>query len=274
MDPESILRTAPGRAARSNVRQQCPISVCSNPRPFVAASRSGGDDDWVETVARWTGSTPWTDRPLPTDRDGVILTARGPCLHAPGHRPLWWNVGLTQNRLARADRDPLVKALGLRPDETVLDCTLGLGHDAWVLAAAGAWVEAVEAVPALLLFTLDGLWRLGRTETRRIRARCGRYEAVLQGMADRAVDHVYVDPMFPTVPAGRSPQWTRLRRVARPGWIEASTLTESLRVARISVVLKLPPRARLPADLDTAVGLDSPRIVASKRMRYMVWSRR
>src|SRR5256885_973796 len=64
-------------------------------------------------------------------------------------------------RARRGEPDPLLTAAGLRPGETVLDATLGLGGDALLAAhATGTKVIGLEIDPLLGAFTQAGLRRM------------------------------------------------------------------------------------------------------------------
>src|SRR2546425_1251139 len=64
-------------------------------------------------------------------------------------------------RAAKGETDPLVAHAELRPGDSVLDATLGLGGDALVAAhATGSKVIALEADPVIAAFTQAPLRRL------------------------------------------------------------------------------------------------------------------
>ena len=235
---------------------------------YVWASRSGGSR-WPtpSAVAAWTGAIALDNPARPTDGPGLVLDRRGLALRLVDGRRLRWHAGLVPFRLAHRADDTLLRALDADAGARVLDATLGLGHDAWVMAAAGHDVEAVEVRAPLLYFTLEGLRGHAPTAARRIRGRCGRFETVV---AHERFDHVYLDPMFPPGATGHGPQWDTWRAVGRPGWPSREVLVDARRAARRSLVLKLPPLG--PVDRYVAPELAG-EIVASKRMRYMVWRR-
>ncbi|MEE9403429.1 MAG: class I SAM-dependent methyltransferase [Algisphaera sp.] len=68
----------------------------------------------------------------------------------------------TTSPAGRSLRTPVLKAVGVRsgtPRPHVLDVTAGLGEDAWLLAAAGCQVTAVERHPLIHLLLQDALRR-------------------------------------------------------------------------------------------------------------------
>lgn len=238
----------------------------SAPRFFFATSRRARvRDAHLGPMAAWLDADPHRGRPLPPDRPGLVLDGRGLCLHAPGRKAQLWHPGLAHRRLQLAV-DPLVRVLDLRPGERVLDGTLGFGHDALVLAAAGADVLALEIFAPLLAFTLAGLSTY-HPAGRRVHARRADHAAYLAAAPDDAFDHVYLDPMFPPAEAGVSNTWSALRTFALGPRLPAPVLRDALRVARRTVVVKLAPSEPPPA----LPGAPGATVEGSKRVHYGVW---
>lgn len=239
-------------------------------RPFVASStKLRLDAAELAAAAPWLGAEPLTARPLPRDRLGLVLSRAGPRLHVPGQPPLVWHPGMTARRLEHGAADTLVRALGPRPGDRVLDATLGLGHDALVLAAAGATVEALERVPLVLWFTLCGLHARFPGEARRVHARRAEHGAFIRALPPAAYDLVYLDPMFPPAAGGPSPTWRGLRPAIADDRPDPALLAAALRAARRAVALKLAPGEAPPV----LPGGPPAQLVASKRMRFAVWRR-
>lgn len=238
-------------------------------RPFVGASAKMAlsPSDLAE-VARWLGGDPWPRPPWPTERAGLVLTRRGARLHAPGSASpegVLWHPGMIPLRRRHLETDPLLRAVQPWPGMEILDATLGLGHDALILAEAGASVEGLEAVPALLYYTLDGLWRHAPGLASRVAGRCGDHRALMAQMADDSKDVVYLDPMFPDHARRCNAQWSPLRVIAHGEMVGAEALAEATRIARAAVVMKLHPGAPLP-------DWGAPRRVTSQRVQFAVWS--
>jgi 16S rRNA (guanine1516-N2)-methyltransferase len=216
----------------------------------------------VHALARWCDAEPWLRRPLPRDRPGIQLTGEGLRLLAPGLPPVAWHPGFTARRIDRGEEETLVRVLRLRPGESVLDATLGLGHDAVVLAAAGARVLAIERVAPILVYTAFGLRDAWPAPAAAITYRRADHQTLLPALAVGAVDHVFLDPMFPSKLVGASTILAPLRAIADGGRPSSALLAAARRVARRSVVLRL------------AAGEASPegaRVEGSKRVRYAVW---
>lgn len=108
--------------------------------------------------------------------------------------------------------EAIAKACGLhkKRDLTILDATAGLGRDAFVLASLGASVTMLERNPVVAALLFDGLRRgAAITElswlSERMQLLHGSALDSLQQRAmpqhalpqHRAVDVVYLDPMFP-----------------------------------------------------------------------------
>jgi 16S rRNA (guanine1516-N2)-methyltransferase len=206
-------------------------------------------------------------RPLPTDRPGLVLTGAGPVLRVPGHAPTPWHPGMTAWRLAQPATDPLLRALELRAGDRVLDGTLGFGHDALVLRAAGAEVIGVERSPLLALLTY--LAHAERPVGPPLHLRLGRVEDVLSALPDGAVEHVYFDPRFPDAAGRRSCTWAPMRALCPAESFDDDGLRRARRVARRSVVVKVSP-ADHPLPLDGVM----PTIVRSARVRFAVYPAR
>lgn len=190
-------------------------------------------------------------RPLPVERVGLVVGRHGSALHVPGLPPTRWHPGMTGWRRARGADDPLRRALDLRPGESVLDATLGLGHDALVLRAGGATVTAAESQPLLAWLSFEG--HAAQAVGPPLHLRLGGFREVLAALPEASYDHVYFDPLFPDDATGPNPTWAPVRAVGAVGRVEPCDLEAALRVARRRVVLKLcrgeappvVPRARL-----------------------------
>lgn len=140
-----------------------------------------------------------------------------------------------------ASEDQLLRQAELRPGDTVLDGTLGLGADALVCAAAvgpSGRVMAVERSTALCALVAESLrLRPPLADLAPIECTLGDAGDVLRGMLPRSVDVVVLDPMFAR-PLKASPAFELLRRYASAVPLAPSTVDEALRVARRCVLVK------------------------------------
>jgi 16S rRNA (guanine1516-N2)-methyltransferase len=183
-----------------------------------------------------------------------------------------WSPGLARLRiktLQRGEGDTLVRVAGLRPGQSVLDCTLGLGQDALVAAyAVGPTGRVVGLEKSLPLYALvsEGLRTYrrpeGACEVEPLAADAAHWLGMLP---DDAFDCVLFDPMFGR-PAASQPGFALLRRHAEHGGLTAPMLAEALRVARRVVVVKA---ARYSTDL-RKLGL---RPQPAPRGADVVWAR-
>ena len=115
---------------------------------------------------------------------------------------------------------PLLKAVGIKKGEphrpTVIDCTAGLGEDAWLLASHGCTVTAIERQPLIAVLLDDAIRRASTTKLEIAqRLTLNRANGIdwLNTQAMRAKPHAIVlDPMFPL---GRKARERKPMRVLR-----------------------------------------------------------
>jgi len=173
----------------------------------------------------------------------LVLGARRADLYTDGcaYRA---SVGMAYLRVLRAGKgetDPLVAHAELRPGDSVLDATLGLGGDALVSAhATGARVVGLESHPLVAAFTQAALRRLpkhGRDPGRLVHVIRADHGAWLKHQPTGAFDVVLLDPMFRR--AGEAgPLFELLRTYAEHTPLSPETLREAQRVARRGVLVK------------------------------------
>ena len=111
-----------------------------------------------------------------------------------------------QRRVVSAGRksELLLQAAKITSDRTVIDATAGFGHDSLILASTGAQVTMLEQQPLMALLLLaeqqrmNALpnWQKLMSRLQIINVDALSYFAKLQTDA-KAVDVVYLDPMFP-----------------------------------------------------------------------------
>lgn len=202
----------------------------------------------------------------------------------------------TVSQAGRSRQQPLLKAVfgkkRVGPHFVVLDCTAGLGEDAWLLASLGCSVIALERNPLCFALVRDAWARIGverQIEARRFRILHAEALDVLQNLEARQAgkqtkqagqpelsslpqpEVVYLDPMFP----GHDRRTTAAKksmRLARA--IVGDTQDESelllglaLKVAKFRVVLK---RARKAARLCSKKGFPTHQVQA-RGFRYDIY---
>ena len=217
----------------------------------IVTTAASGDPAEAEDLARRFGlrAEQRGDRPLSqvlASAEGapvLVLAARRADLYDQ-ERAFRATAGMAFLRLLRARRgepDPLVARADLRPGESVLDATLGLGGDALVAASVtGAPVVGLERDGVIGAFTQAGLRRLpghGREPGRLVEVVRADHRSFLREQPARSFDVVLFDPMFRR-PADAGPLFELLRAHADHAPLDAETLREAQRVARRGVLVK------------------------------------
>ena len=184
----------------------------------------------------------------------------------------------TYRRIKGGGRGQMIaKAVGFKGDAapSVLDCTAGLGADAFVLASLGCRVTLLERVAVVRELLRDGLEQARKQEDRALdvilqRMHLAEGDALshLAGMdAATAPEVVYLDPMFP--PRSKSALVKKEMRVFHElVGIDADAhelLPAALSVARKRVVVKRPRIA--PA----LTGVRPSHVLEGKRNRYDIY---
>ncbi len=156
---------------------------------------------------------------------------------------------------------PLFKAVGVRKRDPfrprVLDATAGLGEDAWLLAAAGCEVVALERNPVIHALLQDGLRRAAQSQptiANRITLHLADLTTPetlreLSGTGASSFDTVYLDPMFPPGRKTIEKKPMRvLREIAGNDTDADQLLPAALKIAQRRVAVKRARRAPLLAD--------------------------
>lgn len=142
--------------------------------------------------------------------------------------------------------DHLIGALGLRPGDEVLDCTLGFASEAIVCAhvvGPTGRVVGLEASPVIAWLAIQGLrdaWFVSNEFTatmRRVEAIHTDHADYLEKSPEGSFDVVYFDPIFDE-PLLSSQSMGPLRALAEKRPLEADVVGRAVRVARRAVVIK------------------------------------
>ena len=143
--------------------------------------------------------------------------------------------------------DHLITALDIKPGQSVLDCTLGLGADAIVESYAvgeKGQVVALEASPLIAIAMGYGLAHHNGENNydtvsamRRVQVVNADYRDYLKSLPDKSFDAVYFDPMF-RHPMEKSVALSPLRELAEGSPLDEDSVKEACRVARHRVVMK------------------------------------
>lgn len=178
-------------------------------------------------------------------------------------------------RFATASRSqPLARAVGVRGEAPfVVDATAGLGRDAFLLAALGCHVLALERTPAACALLEDGLLRASRSARAPIRRAADRVALrhadardALPTITEPPPDVIYLDPMYADL--SRTALAGKEMRVLRELVGDDDDATDLFDIARSvalrRVVVKRHPRA-------TPLGPDADFSCAGKLARYDVY---
>lgn len=238
------------------------------PSFFFDVTRAARDPDLASTLEAF-GCERWYTRPLPVDRPGLVLDYEGARLFCPDIKPQYWHPGMAHLRLKRP-KDPLLSALDCKRGDAVLDCTMGMGHDALVLSARGLAVTALELCAPIALFTNLGMIHYRPDLARRIHIRRTDFREALAAYPDKSFDAVYLDPMFAKSAASlRGFTWSMMRHIGLADMrYTPEDIRHACRIARCTVLLKLSPMEPPPDISDIPeVGL-----VGSRKVKFAKWT--
>lgn len=112
---------------------------------------------------------------------------------------------------------PLLKAVGIKKGEAnrprVIDCTAGLGEDAWLLASHGCTVTAIERQPIIAAMLGDAIRRASNLKPQIAQGLALKSGNAIDKLTDApAADAIVIDPMFPL---GRKAKERKPMRVLR-----------------------------------------------------------
>lgn len=162
---------------------------------------------------------------------------------------VFWHPGTAVLKVwnqSKGDYGQLLKAVELKEGDRVLDCTLGYGSDAIVMASAvgnAGSVVGLEANENVAYLTADGLKNYEqvspevKASMERVEVIHDRYENFLSQQPDNFFDVVYFDPMFRS-PNQDSKSMSALRQFADMSPLSQDSIREALRVCRRRVVVK------------------------------------
>ncbi len=120
-----------------------------------------------------------------------------------GTSKFFWHPNTAILKLKENNGGPLIKALDLSPADHVLDCTLGLGADALLIAnviGESAKVTALEASPYIAYLTERGMHTSEHQIIRQLATRIDiincNYQDYLKNNTQKNIAVIYFDPMF------------------------------------------------------------------------------
>jgi len=177
----------------------------------------------------------------------LVVTKKNLELVFPDMTKLYFHPGMAKIRIKgmkKGQEDVMIKAMGLMPGMSVLDCTLGLAQDSIVAqyAVKDGLVVGIEKSKIIYLLTSNGLKTYDEdpdliNPMRKIKVKHGDFADFLVKLPPKSFDVVYFDPMFKKT-TGKSAHILRLRNVAAKDYINEEVLSNACSVARKRVVVK------------------------------------
>ena len=174
--------------------------------------------------------------------DGLLVEEEEELIcHWPDGSHLAFHPGMAVPRIKQL-KDGVLEMLShvanIQPGDHILDCTMGMGTDAIVMAfAAGETGTVIYAVTSYgLQHWSDGGWRMRDAMDRITPVHCN-YEDYLTEQTENSFDIVYFDPMFER-PVMQSSGIAPLRREANYAPLTETILEQACKVARRCVVVK------------------------------------
>lgn len=145
--------------------------------------------------------------------------------------------------ILNGENDSLLTYLGIKPGDSVLDCTLGLGSDALVasfIVGNKGKVTALESSPIISFLVARGLKEMSgfwENIAKRIEVNRINYVDFLNLLPENSYDIVYFDPMF-RQKIKKSSSMNPLRAFANSNPLTKEVLEKAFRVCRKRVVVK------------------------------------
>ncbi len=166
-----------------------------------------------------------------------------------------WHPNTALLKLKAKGEGKLLKALALKPSDSVLDCTMGFASDSLVIASAlcsGGKLVALESAKTIYILTREGLANTNYPEIKKLADRISlkhyNYSDFLEEQKADSFDVVYFDPMFEKNKHG-SLALAELSAYANHQTISVKDIERALVIARKKVVIKMRFGSQLMNDL-------------------------
>jgi len=237
------------------------VTTSYNPSEHLVSKANELAEQWQTRTVRRGHMTIPTIQKIYQERDILVVTEEGLTCYRQGNKPLFFHPGSSffrvKRMLASLQTEPMLQLAGVRPGDTVVDCTAGLCADAIMFSHAvgrEGRVIAIEADPLISLIVREGLASLEtdipemNEAMRRIHLQHGHHLEVLRRMPDQSADIIYFDPMFRS-PVEASSGISPLRAYAYEHPLSVEAVEEARRVARRTIVLKELRGSQLFAEL-------------------------
>lgn len=151
---------------------------------------------------------------------------------------------IRRSNIKSGERDYLIESLSLNGDESVLDCTLGLGSEAILIAhfLTKGKVVGLEKSKIVQIVVEDGIKRVDNVPkwvaeaVKRIEILNADYKEYVRSTKEK-FDCVYVDPMFEH-PSCNSPAMDNLRPFVDNSTVDVSDLEFMKKITRKRIVVK------------------------------------
>ena len=159
---------------------------------------------------------------------------------------------LPRIRRGNLQSELLVQAVRIRSADhplKVLDATAGFGEDSFLLAAAGCEVLLYEKDPTIAALLADAMQRAGQQEdlreiVGRMQLSAGDSIPVMRSLAEKTVDVIYLDPMFPARKKSGlvGKKFQLLHYLEKPAEDERELLAAALAAKPQKIVIKRPQK--------------------------------
>lgn len=181
---------------------------------------------------------------------GIFIVEREKIVYKGLDFNLYWHPStakIATGELGQLKYTSLIKALDLKDDDHVLDCTFGLGSDALRIAMAlgeKGRVTGIESALPMALLSTEGLNNVENLKVlaleraaEKINVVLGQHYDFLKAQPTGSFDSIYFDPMFEQ-PKLEAHGINGFRHLAAREKLTEEVLVEALRVCRKRVVVK------------------------------------
>lgn len=180
----------------------------------------------------------------------LLVVGRGKISLSTEDKEFFFHQGMAKlriNEICNGKTDQMIKAMDIKPGDTILDCTLGLGTDALVasyVTGPEGKITALEGSPWIAYIVKDGLQKYKNTKNIKMQQAAKNIEVIsenhldfLLSAADSSYDIVYFDPMFRR-PMTKPCAMNTMRAFTNSSPLKVEAISQAVRVARKRVVIK------------------------------------
>jgi len=259
------------------------IAVCADPPHEVPLQQRAGELAEALSIPKTKLGQPDCDLLLAVTSKRLELRVLRGAGDLVGGRGVFVNLAAidTTSPAGRKLDTPLIRAVGIKKGRSdrprVIDATAGLGEDAWLLAAIGCEVTAVERQPVIAALLDDALARAAATHSDTAARITLRHTSAIDWLTQaaypqppaRRADAIVIDPMFPLGRKAKERKPMRvLRLLAGDDEDAPRLLAAALATGVHRVCVKRPLRA--PA-IEHTEGRDPDVVYKGKAVRFDVY---